>query len=202
MVNQKLIDNRRSIIDNKKEKLLEFTMSLLNLILNAIDNPEQEASTGQLSDIIRTVQQVSNTTQSNPSAIESAMSILGKYTKSALQEKRNQVGEAGVEQVVNQYAGTQPNPEAVSNVFSPNQLDKILAEIEARTGINQNQLKSLIPLLLPLVLNFLKTGNSSTNSSVNSPNRPQNSVLSGFLDTDRDGDVDIMDAMSLARRYL
>lgn len=202
MVKQKLIDNGRSIIDNKKKKLPEFTMSLLNLILNAIDNPEQEASTGQLSDIIRTVQQVSSTTQANPSAIESAMSILGKYTKSALQEKRNQQGEAVVEQVVNQYGGTQANPEAVSSIFSPNQLDKILAEIEARTGINQNQLKSLIPLLLPLVLNFLKTGNSRNNSSVNSPNPPQNSVLSGFLDTDGDGDVDIMDAMSLARRYL
>ncbi len=182
-------------------------MSLLNLIVNALDNPEQEASTEQLGDVARTVEQASNSTGTSSDSLTSAMSILGKYTKSALQEKRNQEGEASVEQVINQYSGTQASNQAVSSLFSQDQLGRMLTEISSRTGINQNTLKSLIPLLLPLVLNLLKTGNRranypTPNQSNYVPNRGQNSVLSAFLDTDGDGDVDIVDALSLARRYL
>lgn len=173
-------------------------MSLFNQILNAIDNPEQEASTGQLTDIMKTVQQVSSASDTSSSSVESAMSILGKYTKSALQDKRNQEGEGSVQQMINQFAGNQISNQVVSNLFSNAQLSQMLAEIEAKTGINQNTIKSMIPRLLPLVFNLLKTGNSSPNSQTQN----QNSVLSGFLDTDGDGDVDIADALSLARRYL
>lgn len=173
-------------------------MSLFNLILNAIDNPEQEASTGQLGEIMKTVKQVSNTAHTSPSSVKSAMSILGKYTKSALQEKRDQEGEGSVQQIINQFAGTQASNQVVSALFSNHQLRQIFAEIEARTGLNQDTLKSMIPLLLPLVLNLLKTGNRSSNE----PNQNNNSVLSGFLDTDGDGDVDIADALSLASKYL
>lgn len=182
-------------------------MSLLNLIVNAIDNPEQEASADQLINIAKTLEKAGDNTETSIPVLESAMSILGKHTKSVLQEKRNEEGEASVEELVNQYGGNHTNSEAVSTIFSNDQLSRILAEISARTGINQNTLKSLIPLLLPLVLNLLKTGNQRPNYPMsNQPNSPQNqgqnSVLSGFLDTDRDGDVDIMDALSLARQYL
>lgn len=182
-------------------------MSLLNLIVNAIDNPEQEASADQLIHIAQTLQKASDNTETSVPVLESAMSILGKHTKSVLQQKRNQEGEASVEDLVNQYGGNHTNSEAVSSIFSNDQLGRILAEISARTGINENNLKSLIPLLLPLVLNLLKTGNRNSNYPMSnqpnySQNRGQNSVLSGFLDTDGDGDVDIMDALSLARRYL
>ena len=173
-------------------------MSLFNLIVNALDNPEQEASTGQLGEIMNTVKQVSNTAHTSSSSVESAMSILGKYTKSALQDKRNQEGEGSVQQIINQFAGTQSSNQVVSTLFSNNQLGQIFAEIEDRTGINQDTLKSMIPLLLPLVLNLLKTGNRSSNE----PNQNNNSVLSGFLDTDGDGHVDIADALSLASKYL
>ena len=172
-------------------------MSLFNLILNAIDNPEQEASTGQLGEIMKTVQQVSNTAHTSSSSVESAMSILGKYTKLALKDKRDREGESSVQQIINQFAGTQASNQIVSTLFSTTQLGQIFAEIEAKTGINQDTLQSMIPLLLPLVLNLLKTGNRSSNE----PTQNQNSVLSGFLDTDGDGDVDIADALSLASKY-
>ncbi|MDJ0746909.1 MAG: hypothetical protein QNJ32_26690 [Xenococcaceae cyanobacterium MO_167.B27] len=55
-------------------------MSIFNQILSAIDNPETEASTSKLSTILDRVKQLSGNYQANPSAIQSAMSIVGNYT--------------------------------------------------------------------------------------------------------------------------
>ena len=54
----------------------------------------------------------------------------------------------------------------------------------------------MLPVLVPLVLNFLKTGTHSRNPLGSNP------VLSGFLDTDHDGDVDVADALQMASRHL
>ena len=67
-----------------------MTMSIFNQILSAIDNPEKEASTNQLGSILDTVQQLSRNYQAHPDAVQSAMSIVGNYTKSALQQQRSQ----------------------------------------------------------------------------------------------------------------
>ncbi len=54
----------------------------------------------------------------------------------------------------------------------------------------------MLPILVPLVLNFLKTGNDKRNIQGNNP------VVSSFLDSDGDGDVDLKDAINMASRYL
>lgn len=170
-------------------------MGLVNQILGAIDDPQARASTGQLSSIVNTVQQLSNNYNAQPSGIQSAMSIVGNYTKSALQQKRNHESQQSVENLVDQFAGTQPNNQIVNTLFSNPQLQQMISEIETRTGLNAGMIKGMLPVLVPLVLNFLKTG-SKVNSTGN------NSVLSTFLDADGDGDVDIADAMQMASKYL
>jgi len=63
-------------------------MSLFDQIINAVGNPTQQASPGQLGDILSTVQQLSNNSNTDPSTIQSVLSIVGNYTRSALQQKR------------------------------------------------------------------------------------------------------------------
>ena len=171
-------------------------MSLFNSIVSAIDNPDLLANTGQLAGILNSAQQLSNSYQSNPSAVESAMSVVGKYVRSSLQEQRNSGGEAQAQSLVNQFSGTQPSTQAVQALFSNPQIQNIIQEVESRTGLNAKQIQGMLPMLVPLVLNFLQTGTNKFN--------PQgaNSVLSNFLDADGDGDVDMMDAMQMASRYL
>ncbi|MCC0179719.1 DUF937 domain-containing protein [Waterburya agarophytonicola K14] len=171
-------------------------MSIFNQILSAIDNPEQEASTNQLSSILDTVQQLSGSNQANPDAIQSAMSIVGNYTKSALQQKRNNGNMGQVNQLVNQFGGTQANSQVLSALFSNSQLQDMIQQISSRTGLNSKTIISLLPILVPLVLNLLKTGNKRGNVQANNP------VVNGFLDSDGDGDVDLADAMRMASRYL
>jgi hypothetical protein len=54
----------------------------------------------------------------------------------------------------------------------------------------------LLPILVPLVLNLLNSGHHQD------PQQGGNSVLKGFLDSDRDGDVDISDALKMAGQFL
>lgn len=171
-------------------------MGLFNQILDAINDPETEASTSQISNIVSTVQELSNSHNAKPTGIQTAMSIVGKYTRSALQQKRQQESPDSVQSLISQFAGTQANNQAVQLIFSNSQLQQMIREIEAKTGINQGTIQSILPTLVPLVLNFLKTGSKSGNTLAS------NSVLSSFLDADGDGDVDMADAIQMASKYL
>lgn len=172
-------------------------MSLFNQILNAIDSPDREGSTSQISGIINTVQKLSANKQIDASAIPAIMSIVGNFTRSALAEKRQTDGNQQVQQIVDRFGGTQPSNEAVGALFSNPQLQNLLQEIENRTGIDRATILSILPTLVPLALNFLKTGNSAQN-----PGNSSNSVLNSFLDADGDGDVDLGDALQMAGKYL
>lgn len=173
-------------------------MSLFKQILTAIDSPQLEANSNQLGSIIGMVQQLSNSNSNsaNQNDIQSAMSVIGNFTRSALREKRMQGGANQAQQIVNQFAGTQASQLAVQTLFNNSQLQNMIATISQKTGLNQQTINSLLPVLVPLVLNFLKTGNNPNNTQAANP------VLNNFLDADGDGDVDIADAMSMASRYI
>lgn len=171
-------------------------MGLFDTIVSAIDNPNREASSGQLSSILGAVQQLSSAQGADVSQIQSAMSIVGNFTRSSLQEKRGSEGEEQVASLVNQFSGTQPSSQAVQMLFSAPQIQQMIQEIESRTGLSAGTIQGMLPMLVPIVLNFLKTGASSSNP------QGSNSVLSSFLDADGDGDVDISDAMQMASRYM
>ena len=171
-------------------------MSLFNQIINALDNSNQEGNSGQLAGIFNTVQQLSNNAQADPSTLQSALSIVGNYTRSALQEKRANEGEQQTEAFVNQFSGTQPNNQAVNLLFSTPQIQQLIQEVSERTGLNPGIIQAILPTLVPIVLNLLKTGADPQNPGASNP------VLNSFLDADGDGDVDIADAMQMASRYL
>ena len=171
-------------------------MGIFNQILEAIDSPEREASNGQLGSILDTVQQLSGSYQTNPSAVQSAMSIVGNYTKSALQQQRQRGGTAQVNQMLSQFGGTQASPQVLSSLFGSSQLQNMIAQIASRTGLNARTVQSMLPILVPLVLNLLRTGNNRNNLQGGNP------VLNSFLDSDGDGDVDVMDMMNMASRHL
>ncbi|BAZ44546.1 hypothetical protein NIES4102_15570 [Chondrocystis sp. NIES-4102] len=171
-------------------------MSIFNQILSAIDNPEREASTNQLGSILDTVQQLSGNYNTNPDAIQSAMSIVGNFTKSALREQQQQGGTAQVNQLINQFGGNRANSQVLGALFGSSQLQSMIQQISNRTGLSAGTIQAMLPILVPLVLNFLKTGNNRGNL------QDRNPVVTSFLDSDGDGDVDLADAMRMASRHL
>lgn len=173
-------------------------MALFDQILSAIDNPNQQASSSQLGDILGAVQQFSSTQGVDASASETALSMVGGYVRNALQQKRASGGDAQVDALVNQYAGTRPNPSAVQALFSPAQQQQITQAIGARTGLNPAIVQMVVAAAVPIVLNLLSTGATKSSPQAGSSN---NSVLNVFLDSDRDGDVDMADTIAMAGRF-
>jgi Bacterial protein of unknown function (DUF937) len=171
-------------------------MGLFDQILGAVANPNQQGSLGQLGSILNTVNQLSNSTGADPSTIQSVLSVVGGQVRSALQQKQATEGNEAVESLVNQFAGTSPDPQAVDSVFSPSMQQQVAEVVAQRTGLDAGMIQQILPQVVPVVLNFLQSGANTQN-----PQSGGNSVLNSFLDADNDGDVDIADAMQLASRH-
>ncbi|MBK1987251.1 DUF937 domain-containing protein [Sphaerospermopsis aphanizomenoides BCCUSP55] len=163
-------------------------MGLFDQILGSVANSNQQGGLGQLVSIANTIQQISNSTGTDTSTMQSVLSVVGKQVHSSLQEKQANEGTEAVQGYVNQFAGTSADSQAVNALFSP-AIQQQVAQIAAqRTGLDASLIQQLLPTLVPLVLNFLQSGG--------------NPLLNQFLDADGDGDVDIADAIKLASRFL
>jgi hypothetical protein len=160
-------------------------MGLFDQILGVVNN---SGGLGQLTGIVNTVQQLSNSSGVDSSTMQSLFSVVGSQVRSSLQSKQATEGDAAVENLVNQFAGTSANPTAVNSLFSSEIQQQVVDIAAQRTGIDATTIQQLLPTIVPLVLNFLQSAG--------------NPVLSSFLDVDGDGDVDIADAMQLVSRYL
>lgn len=171
-------------------------MGLFDQVLNAMNSSNQEGSSGQLATILSTIQQVSDSYGANPSTVQSLLSIVGNQVRSSLQQKRDTDGYEQAQAFVNHNSGTYPNPQAVHTLFSPNQQQQLAQFAAQQTGLNMGTIQQMLPILVPLVLNLLQTGSQTRN-----PQSGANPVLNAFLDADRDGDVDISDAIQLASRH-
>lgn len=172
-------------------------MGLFDQILNAVNNPNQQGNITQLETIINTVQDLSTTTGTDPGTIQSVIGVVGNYVRNALQQKQATEGNESAQAVVNQYAGSSFDPEAVDSLFSPDTQQQVAGVTAQRTGLDANTIQQLLPVIVPLVLNFLQSGANQDNTQT-----AGNAVLNNFLDADRDGDVDIADAIQLASRYV
>ncbi|BAY16567.1 hypothetical protein NIES21_23970 [Anabaenopsis circularis NIES-21] len=172
-------------------------MGLFDQILGAVTNLNQQGGLGQLGDIINTLQQLSDRTGADSSTIQTVLGIVGNYVRSSLQEKQATSGADEAQALVNQYAGTSPNPQAVDSLFSGEMQQQVAETVSQRTGLDTGTIQQLLPSIVPVVLNFLQSGANAQN-----PQSGSNSILSSFLDADGDGDVDITDAIRLVSKYL
>ncbi|HEY9692343.1 MAG TPA: DUF937 domain-containing protein [Oculatellaceae cyanobacterium] len=171
-------------------------MTFFSQILGALQNSDQAGSSGQVANILSTVDQVSDSYGTDRNTTQSALSIVGNYVRSALQQKRETEGYEQAQSLVNQYSGSYPNPQAVNSIFSGGQLNGVIDAVAQRTGLNPQMVAQMLPILVPIVLNMLQTGSNAQSPQGGNP------VLNAFLDADHDGDVDISDAMHLAAKHI
>jgi Bacterial protein of unknown function (DUF937) len=175
-------------------------MGLFDQIVGAIANPNQQANPDQLSSILGAVQQLSGNHGVDSSTSQLVMSMLGGHVRSALQQRQAQGGTGQVESILNQFGGLGANSTAVQALFPGNQQADVSQAIAQQTGLSSGLVQSLLPSLIPIVLNMLQTG--AANPNAQGTVQGGNSVLNAFLDSDKDGDVDLGDAMAMAGRYL
>jgi hypothetical protein len=175
----------------------EKNMGLFDQIISAVANPNQQGSLGQVAGVFSAVQQLSNSTGADTSAMQSVMGIVGNYVRSSLQEKQANDGEDQVQALVHQFSGTTPNQQAVSSVFSPAIEQEVASVVQERTGLDAGMVQQMLPTLVPLVLQMLHMGASTQN-----PQSGGNPVLNAFLDKNGDGNVDLTEMMQMAAQFM
>jgi hypothetical protein len=172
-------------------------MGLFDEILNAVNNPNQQGSTGQLGNVLNTVEQISNSAGTDPSTMQSVLGIVGNYVRSSLQQKQATEGDEAAQAVVNQYGGTSPNPEAVDSLLSPFIQQEIGQVVQERTGLDAGMIQQFLPMLVPIVLHLLKSG-----ANAEDPNADSNPVLNSFLQAEGGNDFNIGSVVQMASRFL
>lgn len=173
-------------------------MGMFDIIAGAIANPSTQGSNSQVGNILNVVQQVASSQGGgNAAASPALMSTVGSFVRSSLKEKRQTQGNAAVEGLINQFAGTNPNVAAVQALFNQSQQGQVADAVSQKTGMNSQAIIAMLPVLVPLVLNLLKTGSSKAESAA-----VGNPVLNAFLDSDGDGDVDLGDIMGHAAKFM
>ena len=75
--------------------------------------------------------------------------------------------------------------------------EQLLQGVMQKVGLNSEQAQGLLNNLMPMLLQFLHLGAPAPGSSGGG-----NPLMSAFLDSDHDGDVDLGDAFKFAGRFL
>ena len=169
-------------------------MGLFDLVSKAVSDPNLQANISQLGGIASGLQQMQQSQNLDGDSTSKLLSVVGSQVRSSLKEKQS--SGADVSELIERFAGTASSTAAVSALFSTPQVQRVIEVASAKTGVDANTIQSMLPTLVPLVLNFLKTGQAKAGAAASA-----NPVLSGFLDADGDGDVDIADAMMLAGKF-
>lgn len=174
-------------------------MGLLEQLMGAVSNPNQQANPDQLGAIFNTVQQLSGNQGIDPSATQAVLSALGGHVKAALQQQQQTNGTEGVAAMVSQLSGTTPSAGALDAVFGGNQ-QQVVQSVSQQSGVNASTIQAMLPALIPVVMGVLQSG-AMTQGGVPGASGG-NPLLNAFLDGDQDGDTDLGDLMSMAGRFM
>lgn len=169
-------------------------MGLLDQVMQAIDDPNRQASTAQISQVLGMVQQISQQTGTDTRTMHQVVALVGEQVRTSLQAQRVTDGESAVEALVQQ--GSQPGAEVLQRLMSEQQQQQLAQAIAQKTGLEPDRIVALLPALIPIVMQFLNTG------AANDTTTPGNNVLTAFLDADQDGDMDLGDMMGMASRFI
>ncbi|MEA5465326.1 DUF937 domain-containing protein [Leptothoe sp. PORK10 BA2] len=162
-------------------------------VLSAINDPNQQASIGQLEQVTKSVQQLAGSKGVNPSQMQSMMTILGGALQPILKQKQSQLG-AG--QLASMLGGTSDSS-ALTSILSPQIQQQLIQAVVQKTGMQASIAQAILPQILPLVMKLFNMG-APTPESVGGTN----SLLTTFLAENRSGNTDLGNVMKFAGRFL
>ena len=173
-------------------------MGLFFDVLSAINNPNQQASVSQLDSITSSLQQLSSSRGIQPTQMQSMMSVLGGALRPMLQKQQTTMGTNQLGGLIGQLAGGSAggNSSLMQSLFTPQLQQQLTQVVAQKTGISPNLIQMALPTLIPAVMGLLNMGSPKPGTQAS------NSVLDTFLNSQRDGDVDLGDVFRFANRFL
>jgi predicted Kef-type K+ transport protein len=171
-------------------------MSIFFDVLSAINNPNQQASVSQLGSIMSSVHNLATSYGIQPSQAQSMMSVVGNLIRPVLQQQQSTVGSGGLETLISQAVASGAGASALQALITPDLMQQFAPIIAQQTGMNPSLVQTALPTFISTVLSFLNMGAPKPGVW------GSNSLLTAFLDGDRDGDADLGDVMKFANRFL
>jgi uncharacterized protein YidB (DUF937 family) len=171
-------------------------MSIFFDLLSAINNPNQQASVGQLETLTNSIGQLTSRIGLQPEQMQSIFSTVGQVLQPVLKNQQSGLGGGLLENVIGQVANSGGSAAALQNLLPPQVQQQIVQTIAQKVGLDANMVQSVLPTLLPMVMNFFQMGAGKPGTSGPNP------LLASFLDSDGDGDTDLGDMLKFAGRFL
>jgi hypothetical protein len=167
-------------------------MSLFDTILSSISNPNHGANQGDLQNLVGLAQSLP---QLGAAAehVGPILSAIQPHLQDALSQQHQDQGAQATQQTVSDLSQGNPGLQQIQNLLGPDRMSAIFSEIEQRTGLNQQVIEGLLPVVIPAVMRLLAGGGHQTDASAPNP------VLGSFLGQ---GGGNLGDLVGLASKFL
>ncbi|MBE9060424.1 DUF937 domain-containing protein [cf. Phormidesmis sp. LEGE 11477] len=171
-------------------------MGLFDQVMKAVADPSRQANVGQLSQILGAAKQIANENNADADTMKQAMSVIGGFVRSSLNDTRQAQGDDAAQSLIEE--GSANGAAVIPKLFNNAQLTEMVSTVTQRTNLNTNQVQGILPMVLPLVMQFLSSGNAKGGATQTG----SNPILTAFLDSDSDGDVDMGDMLGMASKFM
>ena len=162
-------------------------------VLSAINNPNQQASIGQLQQITQSAQTIASSHGINPNQMQLMMTILGNALQPILKQKQVQLGARQLASIVSRAS----DASVLASIIPLQQQQQLTQTVAQKIGMPAAVAQTLLPQMLPIVMTLFSMG-TSTPGSVGATN----SLLSAFLDDNRPDNTDLGKVITFAGRFL
>lgn len=182
-------------------------MNLFDAVLSSLNDPSRAT---QMSDL----EGLSSAFGSGPSSTNQIASLIGGFLKPMLREQQAVAGQEGVDSLLHEIKQNADSPDRLRQVLGADRMDQMVGRAEQKTGLDSSVILRLLPVVLPAIIGLLQSGRSAAApASPAAPATPAgstgaasagstNPILSQFLDSDGDGDVDMEDVVRLTSVFL
>lgn len=162
-------------------------------VLSAINNPNQQANIGQLTQVTNSMQKLASSQGVNPNQMQSMMTVLGGALQPVLQQKQSQMGAGKLASML----GRSNDASVLTSIISPQIQQQLAQTVAQKTGMQASIAQAMLPQLLPVVMSLFNMG-APTPGSVGGTN----SLLNAFVNTSRSNNSDLGNVMKFAGRFL
>jgi uncharacterized protein YidB (DUF937 family) len=186
-------------------------MNLFDTVLASLNDPSRAT---QMSDL----ENLSSAFGTGGSSTNQIASLLGGFLKPMLREQQTVAGPQGVDSLLQQLKQSAHSPDQLRQVLGAQRMDQMVGRAEQTTGLNANTILRLLPIVLPALIALLQSGRPAAAAAADTPaevppspgagtpgaqtGAQTNPILSQFLDSDGDGDVDMQDVVRLTSVFL
>ena len=187
-------------------------MNLFDTVLASLNDPSRKT---QMSDL----ENLSSAFGSGGSSTNQIASLLGGFLKPMLREQQAVAGPEGVDSLLQELKQSAHSPDQLRQVIGSERMDQVVGQAEQKTGLDASSIMRLLPIVLPAIIGLLQSGRpapASPAAGATAGVQPSggtsipgtqtggqvNPILSQFLDSDGDGDVDMQDVVRLTSVFL